>query len=146
MAGSELARRLSVALPNVIGRCPVCANELTITRLHCPACDTTIEGHFLLGRYASLPNEQLAFLDTFVRNRGIIKDVEAELGISYRTVVSRLDDLFRALGYPTGDDNLRPRQVREIAREERRQILEDLREKRISADEAARRMSGIGDR
>jgi hypothetical protein len=99
----------------------------------------------LLGRYASLPNEQLAFLDTFVRNRGIIKDVEAELGISYRTVVSRLDDLLRALGYPTGDDNLRPRQVREIAREERRQILEDLREKRISADEAARRMSGVGD-
>jgi hypothetical protein len=141
-----MVRRHIVALPNVIGRCPVCANELTVTRLHCPACDTAIEGHFLLGRYASLPNEQLAFLDTFVRNRGIIKDVEAELGISYRTVVSRLDDLLRALGYPTGDDSLRPRQVREIAREERRQILEDLREKRISADEAARRMAGMGDR
>jgi hypothetical protein len=141
-----MVRSFNVALPNVIGRCPVCANELTVTRLQCPACSTAIEGHFLIGRYASLPAEQVAFLDTFVRNRGIIKDVEAELGISYRTVVSRLDDLLRALGYPAGDDNLRPRQIREIAREERRQILEDLREQRISADEAAQRLAGMSER
>jgi hypothetical protein len=36
--------------------------------------------------------------------------------------------------------------VREIAREERRQILEDLREQRISADEAAQRLAGMGER
>ena len=31
-------------LPTVLGRCPVCANELQVTRLHCPHCDTGIDG------------------------------------------------------------------------------------------------------
>jgi hypothetical protein len=133
-----------VTLPNMIGRCPVCANEMNVTRLHCPNCDTTIEGRFQLGKYASLSPEHLHFLDVFVKNRGIIKDVEAELGISYRTVVSRLDDLLRALGYPaSGDDGLRPRQALAQAREERRQILEDLRSKRLTADEAAQRLAKL---
>jgi hypothetical protein len=117
---------------------------MTVTRLQCPSCDTAIEGRFQLGRYAALSSEHLAFLDVFVRNRGIIKDVEAELGISYRTVVARLDDLLRALGYPTsGDDGLRPRQAMAQAREERRQILEDLKAKRLTADEAAARLSAL---
>jgi hypothetical protein len=125
----------------------VCSNELNVTRLHCPACETAIEGRFQLGRYSSLSPEHLAFLDVFIRNRGIIKDVEVELGLSYRTVVSRLDDLLRALGYPaSGDDGLRPRQALAQAREERRQVLEDLREKRITADEAARRLAGAPER
>jgi hypothetical protein len=133
-----------VTLPNLIGRCPVCANEMNVTRLSCPNCDSALEGRFQLGKYASLSPEHLAFLDVFVKNRGIIKDVEAEIGLSYRTVVSRLDDLLRALGYPTsGDDGLRPRQVLAQAREERRQILEDLRAKRITADDAAQRLAKL---
>jgi hypothetical protein len=58
-------------------------------------------------------------------------------------VRARLDDVLRALGYPTSDaDGLRPSQ----AREERRQILEELREKRISADVAAQRLASLADR
>lgn len=136
-----------MALPTALGRCPVCASALTVTRLHCPSCDTAIEGRFQLGRYAELSPEHLAFLDVFVKNRGIIKDVEAELGLSYRTVVSRLDDLLRALGHPVGADDVpRPREARAQAREERRRVLEDLRERRISADEAARRLAAAPDR
>ena len=29
---------------NALTRCPICQNELTITRLHCESCDTSLEG------------------------------------------------------------------------------------------------------
>lgn len=125
----------------VIGRCPVCGDELTVTRLHCGSCATQIEGRFALGRFQRLSADQLAFLEVFVKNRGIIKDVEAELGISYPTVRARLDEVLRAMGFPAGgedDPRVSPREARAQAREERRRILEDLKEQRISADEAAR--------
>ena len=134
-----------MSLPSVIGRCPICGDELAVTRLHCGACETQIEGRFRLGRFQRLSADQLAFLEVFVKNRGIIKDVEAELGISYPTVRARLDEALRAMGFPAGgedDPRQSPRQLQAQAREERRRVLEDLREKRITADEAARRLAG----
>ncbi len=134
-----------MTLHSVIGRCPVCGEELAVTRLHCGNCDTQIEGRFRLGRFQRLSADQLAFLEVFVKNRGIIKDVEAELGISYPTVRARLDDALRAMGFPAGgedDPRTSPREARAQAREERRRVLEDLREKRITAEEAARRLAG----
>ncbi|MGB3306994.1 MAG: DUF2089 domain-containing protein [Thermomicrobiales bacterium] len=130
-------------LHQVPGQCPVCASELHVTRLECATCGTGIDGHFRLDRFARLNNDQLAFLEVYIKNRGTIKDVEAELGISYPTVRARLDDAIRALGFSVpNEDGLRPSQ----AREERRQILEALRAKDISADEAARRLAALGDR
>src|ERR687897_2723414 len=96
------------APPTVLGQCPVCAHELTVTRLQYRHCGTAVEGQFALGRFARLKGEQLAFLEVFVKNRGIIKDVEAELGISYPTVRARLDEALRAMGYPTDDGRPSP--------------------------------------
>jgi hypothetical protein len=134
-----------MALYPVIGRCPVCGDELAVTRLQCGTCHTQLEGRFQLGRFQRLSPEQLAFIEVFVKNRGIIKDVEVELGISYPTVRARLDEALRAMGYPAGgedDPRVSPREARTQAREERRRILEDLKEQRITAEEAARRMAG----
>ena len=127
----------------VPGQCPVCGEELHVVRLECGSCHTGIDGHFALDRFSRLESDQLSFLEVFIKNRGVIKDVEAELGISYPTVRARLDDVIKGLGFPaTGDDSLRPSQVRE----ERRQILEALRSKSISADEAAARLATLGER
>src|SRR5829696_7160170 len=129
------------APPTVLGQCPVCAHELTVTRLQCRHCGTAVEGQFALGRFARLKGEQLAFLEVFVKNRGIIKDVEAELGISYPTVRARLDDVLRGMGFPAGGDDdprVSPRDARNQAREERRRILEALQNQQISPEEAAR--------
>lgn len=131
------------ALYHVPGQCPVCGGELHVTRLECGHCDTGLDGHFALNRYARLSAEQHAFLEVFLKNRGVIKDVEAELGISYPTVRGRLDDVIKRLGLaPAQEDSLRPSQVRE----ERRQILEDLRAKTISADDAATKLATLGGR
>jgi hypothetical protein len=90
-------------------QCPICGDELRVTRLHCDGCDSTIEGQFALGRWLRLSPEQLAFANVFIKRRGKIKDVEDELGISYPTVVSRLNELIFAMGYdvepgPPSDD------------------------------------------
>jgi hypothetical protein len=120
--------------PPAPGRCPICGGETIVTRIDCPVCETRIEGRFGLGRFGRLTPEQLGFVEVFVKNRGIIKDVEAELGISYPTVRARLDEALQAMGYAIADDS-RPNAP---AAPDRRRVLEDLRDGRISAEEAAR--------
>jgi hypothetical protein len=88
---------------DVISTCPVCASELSVTRLHCRACGTTLEGDFSVGRFGRLSREQTAILESFLRARGNLRDMERELGISYPTVRSRVEALVRALGFGPRD-------------------------------------------
>jgi hypothetical protein len=88
-------------MPNrVLGKCPVCAKELTITRLNCPSCSTEIQGNFEPCAYCRLDPEQERLVSVFLKTRGNIREVERELGISYPTVRARLDEVVRALGMP----------------------------------------------
>ncbi len=123
---------------NSMTRCPVCQNELTITRLHCDACDTTLEGRFVGGPFAHLTAEQLDFVLTFIRCEGKLTRMETEIGLSYPTIRNRLQDIIRALGYEPGKDDSSP----EISEERRRQVLEDLDAGRLSADAAMRILRG----
>ena len=83
---------------DAIATCPICSGELAVTRLHCRSCGTTLEGDFNVGRFARLSREQFALLESFLRSRGNLKEMERELGISYPTVRARVDALLRALG------------------------------------------------
>lgn len=123
----------------VIGQCPICKDQLHVTRLYCPQCDTTIEGHFELGRLSQLSPDQLAFIETFIRCEGKINRVGEELGISYPTVRSRLTDVIRALGYEVGEDEAAAATVPD---EERRTILEQLAEGKLTSEEAVKRLRG----
>jgi len=63
---------------------PVCSSELFVTRLQCRGCGTAIEGDFSVGRFGRLSREQLALLESFLRARGNLKELERELKLSYR--------------------------------------------------------------
>ena len=89
---------------DVIATCPVCSGELTIARLHCRSCGTALEGEFGVGRFGRLDREQLSLLESFLRSRGNLKEMERELGISYPTVRGRVDALIRSLGLADGAD------------------------------------------
>ena len=89
---------------DVIATCPVCAGELAVTRLRCGGCGTTIEGEFGVGRFASLTREQTQVLESFLRSRGNLRDMERELLISYPTVRARVEALVRALGFGPRDE------------------------------------------
>jgi hypothetical protein len=113
--------------------CPVCHGELIVTRLVCRECETAIEGRFEAGTFARLSEEQLHFVEAFVRNEGKITRMEEEFNLSYPTIRSRLHDVIRALGYEPGKDS-----TVALTEEERRKILEDLDSGKISSEEAMR--------
>jgi hypothetical protein len=136
---------------DVISTCPVCSKELAVTRLHCRSCGTTLEGDFSVGRFGRLSRDQVALLESFLRSRGNLRDMERELGISYPTVRSRVEALVRALGFgPRGDDDANE-PTDEPAAEAmagtagtRREILEQLARHDISADQAAAAIRALG--
>ena len=86
-------------MPN---QCPLCSGELEVTEASCLNCGVQLRGHFALAPYRNLDAEQIKFLETFLRCRGVIRDMEAALGISYPTVRARLDALLSTLGFDSG--------------------------------------------
>ena len=123
---------------DVISTCPVCASELAVTRLHCRSCGTTLEGDFSVGRFGRLNREQLTLLESFLRSRGNLRDMERELGISYPTVRSRVEALVRALGFgPRDGDDQETVTTDAPAASSRQDILESLARHEISAEDAA---------
>ena len=136
---------------DVISTCPVCSGELAVTRLHCRSCGTTLEGEFTVGRFGRLTKEQLALLESFLRSRGNLRDMERELGISYPTVRGRVEALVRALGFGPrdGDDADEAAAAATTAAAgdataARQSILERLSRREITADEAATAIRNLG--
>src|SRR3990172_4086885 len=140
----------------VISTCPVWEGAPAITRLHCRSCGAALEGEFGVGRFGRLSREQLSLLESFLRSRGNLKELERELGISYPTVRGRVEALLRALGLADGadaveqllDEPIAPEPVLPSADEsaaERRSILERLARRELSADEAAEALRALGE-
>jgi hypothetical protein len=119
----------------VIGKCPVCGDTLAVTRLHCRACDSALEGQFSLGRFYQLTPEQLAFVETFIRSEGKLTRIQEELGISYPTARARLTEVIRALGYEIQEGEV-------LSGEERKIILERLAAGEISSAQAMDLLKG----
>ncbi len=109
---------------------------MEVRRLECPTCEIGVDGHFDQGPLARLTRDQLDFVEVFLRARGKIKDVEEDLGISYPTVVARLNDVLVGRGFEPGED---PRDV-----DRRQRVLDDLAAGRVSAGEAAEQLRALG--
>ena len=143
---------------DVISTCPVCEGELLISRLHCRSCGTALEGEFGVGRFGRLGREQLSLLESFLRARGNLKEMERELGISYPTVRARVDALVRALGLSDGEVPLDEIEAGDEAAdagaeaptasdtgERRREVLERLSRGEIDAAAAAAELRGLAE-
>lgn len=132
---------------DVISTCPVCSHELTITRLHCGSCGTTLEGDFSVGRFGRLNRDQLALLESFLRSRGNLREMERELGISYPTVRGRVEALVRALGFGArADAEAHPDADTAVTAipPTRESILERVARHEITAEAAARAIRELG--
>lgn len=123
----------------ILGACPVCGETLAVTRLHCRNCDTTIEGQFNVGAFDRLSPEHLAFAEAFIRNEGKLNRMEKELGLSYPTLRSRLNELKQAMGFEVEQEEPAGPGVSD---EERRQILDDLASGKLSSEDAVRMLQG----
>lgn len=114
----------------ILEHCPTCGEDLTVTQMQCASCQTSINARYAPCRFCKLPPESLRIVEIFIKNRGNVKEMERELGLSYPTVRARLDAVIKELGFeaaPPADD----------LKEQRRQVLEDLEEGKIKAADAA---------
>ena len=118
-----------------VTHCPSCSRSLRVSRWHCPDCGIGIDGDFgqpVLGR---LSPEHQAFVEVFLECRGVIRDVEAVLGISYPTVRARLDGVVDALAAVRRDAS-------GASGRDRRAILDAVASGRLAPEEAVRILGG----
>lgn len=113
-------------LYKVLTKCPVCTEEMKITKLKCNQCSTIIENEFSFSKFEQLSKEQLNFVEVFLSCRGNIKDVEKHLGISYPTVRGKLDQINNVLGLS----------IKEDISKEKQKIMDMLENGEINSDEA----------
>ena len=107
----------------LVSRCPFCEGKLEISRLGCIQCDTSIETTLPIPAFFRLPPDLQEFVMIFLRCQGKIRDVEKELGISYPTVIKRLDLVNVLLGNQSAPSG-------------RKDILEQLERGEITVQEA----------
>ena len=78
---------------NLPPNCPLCGEVIEVKRIKCVGCGSEINGSFKAGGLTELPVEYQKFITVFLRQRGNIKQVEKELGISYPTINKMLDSI-----------------------------------------------------
>ena len=83
---------------DVIATCPVCAQRADGDAAPLRRVRHHAGGALQRGSVRAPGQDQLALLESFLRARGNLRDMERELGISYPTVRNRVEALVRALG------------------------------------------------
>lgn len=119
----------------VMGRCPVCGEEMLVSRLECHGCGSELHGRFSLGRLYRLNAEQMRFVEILLKNRANVLKAAEELGMPYPTARGRLEEVMAALGFPVTPEEI-------VQPEKRREILDQLAQGMLSADDAARLLKG----
>jgi hypothetical protein len=84
--------------------CPVCGDQLAVTRLGCGTCGTELAGLFAPCDYCALDDKESELLRVFLASRGNLREVEKHLGVSYPTARARFNDLLRKLGLVAVED------------------------------------------
>ena len=106
--------------------CPVCGGDLHVEVVRCNKCDTTLQNKFGFSVFEKLSVEQTAFVLSFIKCEGSIKEMEKELKVSYPTVKARLTEIKKVLNLENGEPKL-----------SNIEILNRLKRGELSADGAA---------
>jgi hypothetical protein len=126
----------------IILKCPSCDGNLTVARLQCPDCAISIDGEFTPPAILKLSGAQIDFVEVFIKNRGVIRDVEHELGVSYPTVRARLDEVIAALGYFA--KSAPDASASDDGGSRRRAVLADLKDGKLTPDQALAALNESG--
>lgn len=105
-------------------KCPSCGEKLTISRMVCGGCGSTLEGSFDPCPICRFEPELERLFDLFMTCRGNLKEVERRTDCSYPTVRARMEEMFQKY------EDLMP------SRQSRLEILKMLSEGKITVAEA----------
>jgi hypothetical protein len=103
-----MEKNKSIPLP---ANCPLCGDAIEVTQIKCAACGSSINGSFTQSEFAVLPLEYQKFIIVFLHERGNIKGVEKELGISYPTIIKMLDNINNMLKYSASQTPLSRKEI-----------------------------------
>jgi hypothetical protein len=78
-------------------QCLNCSSTLAVTNLSCGTCGVSYSGRFLLPRLGRLSPDQQRLAEHLVLAAGNLKQMSANLEVSYPTLRKRLDELVAAL-------------------------------------------------
>ncbi len=112
--------------------CPVCKNQLKLSRLKCGGCGVVLEGSFNLPRLARLNSEMRVLAEQMILCGGNLKDLAVEVGVSYPTLRRRVDDLIQALA------TLKDNDEKEVAH-----LLDEIGQGQLPAEEGIRKIREI---
>ena len=120
------------------GSSPFDDGDIIVTRFYCPGSDVSVEGRFAVSiPLAQLSEQQMHFVETFLKCEGKLSRMEGELGLSYPTIRNRLHEIIRALGYEPGKEANEP-----LPKVDRSAILADLDAGNITFDQAMSQLHG----
>ena len=119
-------------------RCPSCSGTLQVSELSCMECDTVVRGNYSLSPLCRLSPESLQFLESFILNRGNVKEMERNTGQSYWTIRRKLDEVIAEMDLGSDQNDA-------AQHDERKEILQRLKAGEISVREAAARLRELGE-
>jgi hypothetical protein len=123
------------ALPH---KCPSCGAALRVSQLSCTECDTVVMGQYDLSPLFRLSADSLKFLETFILNRGNVKEMERNTGQSYWAIRRRLDEVIEEM-----DLEGKPEPGLDI-HQAQQGILAKLRSGEIDVQQAAEQLRQLG--
>jgi len=115
--------------------CPVCGDQLAVTRLGCASCGSELAGVFASCDFCALSAADLEMLRVFLTSRGNMREVERHLGVSYPTARLRFAQLLGKLG--VGDEQDPPAGLT------REQILSEVASGALSPADAQNLLAGL---
>ncbi len=77
--------------------CPSCESLLDVSQLTCETCSTIVQGNYPLPIFLKLPPKEQEFILQFFLASGSLKEMAAQLGVSYPTVRNQLDDMIQRI-------------------------------------------------
>ena len=105
---------------------------IAVERVRLTESNIAVEGRFELPQLARLDMEDQVFITAFVRSHGSIKEMEGIFGVSYPTIKSRLTRIADSLEFVETNPTF-----------SKSEILERLRQGKISAEDAIREMEAL---
>jgi hypothetical protein len=116
--------------------CPVCGEQLSVTRLGCGSCGTELAGVFAPCQFCALDDKDTELLRVFLSSRGNLREVEKHLSVSYPTARARFAELLQKLGL-----GATPEQAQTLTRE---QVLSEVAAGALSPAEAQAVLADLG--
>ena len=114
---------------NVLKKCPVCGEDLAISKLTCANCKLDFSGSFQMSLFENLNDSEIDFVKQFLKNEGNFSRLQEHYGMTYANVKNILKDINIKLG--TIEDQRKEIDMEVIAQKNQTGIIKVIQDKFI---------------